>query len=83
MLIATGRLTVLRGHVAAADSGGSGIRVRIDDGGTATDLAAGWLVNCAGPAADITATTGPLPAHQPGPGGARQRRVDPAGVPGA
>ena len=60
MLIATGQLSVLRGHVAAADAGSSDIRVRIDDDGTATDLAAGWLVNCTGPAADITATTGPL-----------------------
>jgi uncharacterized NAD(P)/FAD-binding protein YdhS len=56
MLIATGRLSVLRGHIAAASTGNSGIRVRIDDGGTSTDLAAGWLVNCTGPAADITAT---------------------------
>lgn len=60
MLIATGRLSVLRGHVTAASTGSSGIRVRIDDGGTSTDLAAGWLVNCTGPAADITATTDPL-----------------------
>lgn len=60
MLMATGRLSVLRGHVTAASTGSSGIRVRIDDGGTSTDLAAGWLVNCTGPAADITATTDPL-----------------------
>ena len=60
MLIATGRLSVLRGHVAAASAGSSGVRVRIDDGGTSTDLAAGWLVNCTGPAADITAANDPL-----------------------
>jgi len=60
MLMATGRLSVLRGHVAAADAARGGIRVRIDDDGTSTDLAAGWLVNCTGPAADITATADPL-----------------------
>jgi hypothetical protein len=43
--------------------GGGGVRVRIDDGGTATDLAAGWLVNCTGPAADITAANDPLLSH--------------------
>jgi len=63
MLMATGRLSVLRGRVAAADAGSSGIRVRVDDGGTSTDLAAGWLVNCTGPAADITATADPLLRH--------------------
>ena len=31
-----------------------------DDRGTSTDLPAGWLVNCTGPAADITATADPL-----------------------
>jgi len=62
-LIAAGRLSVRRGHVAAASAGGGGVRVRIDDGGTATDFAAGWLVNCTGPAADITAANGPLLRH--------------------
>ncbi|HYB86783.1 MAG TPA: FAD/NAD(P)-binding protein [Streptosporangiaceae bacterium] len=59
-LIATGRLSVLRGRVIAAGTAGGDIRVRIDDGGTSTGLAAGWLVNCTGPAADITATAHPL-----------------------
>jgi len=63
MLIATGRLSVLRGQVAAAGTSSTGIRVRIEDGGTPTDLAAGWLVNCTGPAADITATPDPLLRH--------------------
>lgn len=63
LLIATGRLSVLRGRVASASTSSSGIRVRIDDGGTSTDLAAGWLVNCTGPAADITATADPLLRH--------------------
>ena len=63
MLIATGRLSVLRGHVAAASAGGGGLRIRVDDDGKSTDLAAGWLVNCTGPAADITVTGDPLVRH--------------------
>lgn len=59
-LMAAGRLSVLRGHVAAASAANGGVRVRIDHDGTSTDLAAGWLVNCTGPAADITATADPL-----------------------
>ena len=59
-LIATGRLVLLRGHVAAVSTSTSGVRVRIEDRGTSTDLPAGWLVNCTGPAADITATADPL-----------------------
>ena len=33
------------------------MRVRIDHGGSSTELAVGWLINCTGAAADITATT--------------------------
>jgi uncharacterized NAD(P)/FAD-binding protein YdhS len=63
MLIATRRLSVLRGHVAEVSASGGGIRVRIGDGGTSTELSAGWLVNCTGPAADITVTADPLLRH--------------------
>jgi uncharacterized NAD(P)/FAD-binding protein YdhS len=34
--------------------------VRIDYGGSSAGLAVGWLVNCTGPASDITATAHPL-----------------------
>jgi uncharacterized NAD(P)/FAD-binding protein YdhS len=63
MLIASGRLSVLRGHVAAASAGPCGVRIRVDDGGASTELAAGWVINCTGPAADIAATADPLLRH--------------------
>jgi len=59
-LIAAGRLTVHRGRVTAASGQRGGVRIRIDHGGSTTELAAGWLVNCTGPAADITTTADPL-----------------------
>jgi uncharacterized NAD(P)/FAD-binding protein YdhS len=60
-LRSAGRLTVHRGHAAAAHAQrGGGIRVRVDHGGSATDLAAGWLINCTGAATDITTTADPL-----------------------
>ena len=62
-LTSAGRLTVHRGHVAVASAGRSGVRVRIDHGGSSTELTAGWLVNCTGPAADITTTGDPLLRH--------------------
>jgi uncharacterized NAD(P)/FAD-binding protein YdhS len=59
-LRSAGRLLVLRGRVAGATGEPGGIRVRIDHGGSATELTGGWLINCTGPAADISATADPL-----------------------
>ena len=39
------------------------MQFRIDHGGPLTNLAAGWLINCTGPATDITATADPLLRH--------------------
>ena len=44
-----------RGHRQAA-----GLCVRIEQGARVTEVAAGWLINATGPAADVTATTDPL-----------------------
>ena len=52
-----------RGYIAAATDDRGGVRVRIDNGGSSTELAAGWLINCTGPAADITTTADPLLRH--------------------
>jgi uncharacterized NAD(P)/FAD-binding protein YdhS len=65
-LSAAGRLVVHRGRIGAVSDQPGGVRVRIDHGGPAaqaTELPAGWLVNCTGPAADITATAHPLLRH--------------------
>ena len=59
-LTLAGRLTVHRGHLAAASGQRDGVHVRIDHGGSSNELAVGWLINCTGPAADITATIDPL-----------------------
>jgi uncharacterized NAD(P)/FAD-binding protein YdhS len=47
------------------------MRVRIDHGSSSTDLAAGRLINCTGPASDITTTADPLLRHLLDPGLAR------------
>jgi uncharacterized NAD(P)/FAD-binding protein YdhS len=60
-LTAAGRLSVHRGRVIAATAHRGGLRVRLDH--TDADLAVGWLVNCTGPASDITATADPLLRH--------------------
>jgi len=70
-LTAAGRLVVHRGHVTAASDPRGRIRVRIDHGGSATELAAGWLINCTGPATDITSTADPLLRQLLGSGLAR------------
>lgn len=62
-LTTAGRLTVHRGHIAAASDQPGGVQVRIEHGGPPTNLAAGWLINCTGPATDITATADPLLRH--------------------
>ena len=62
-LTAAGRLSVHRGRVVAAIRQPDVITVRIDHGGSATELAVGWLINCTGFAADITSTAHPLLRH--------------------
>jgi uncharacterized NAD(P)/FAD-binding protein YdhS len=59
-LTSSGRLWVHRGRLVAVSGQPPGLRVRIDHGGSPAELAVGWLVNCTGPAADITATAHPL-----------------------
>jgi uncharacterized NAD(P)/FAD-binding protein YdhS len=54
------RLTVHTGRVTQVTEACDGLRVRIEDGGTATELAAGWLINAAGPNPDVTTTSDPL-----------------------
>ena len=49
-----------RGRVAAVNDEGGGVRVRIDHGGSSSELAVGCLINCTGAATDITATADPL-----------------------
>ncbi len=39
---------------------GTGLCVRIEYGARVAEVAAGWLINATGPAADVTATTDPL-----------------------
>ena len=62
-LTSAGRLSVHRGRVTAATSQRGGVRVRLETGGSSTELPVGWLVNCTGPAADITTTADPLLRH--------------------
>jgi uncharacterized NAD(P)/FAD-binding protein YdhS len=69
-LQSAGRLRVLRGRVTAVGEGPAGLCIRVDQhraghhraeqNGQAADIAAGWLINATGPAADITATRDPL-----------------------
>ncbi len=59
-LRSAGRLSVQRGRIIAVAETPTGLCVRIEDDGQVTEVAAGWLVNATGPAADITATTDPL-----------------------
>ena len=62
-LTSAGRLSVRRGRVTAATGQRGGVRVRIDHGGSSAELAVGWLINCTGPAPDITTTADPLLRH--------------------
>jgi len=59
-LTSAGRLTVHRGRVTAASEEPGGVRVRIEGSGSSTELTVGCLVNCTGPATDVTATADPL-----------------------
>ncbi len=62
-LVSAGRLSVRRGRVTAATGQRAGVRVRIDHAGSSAELAVGWLINCTGPASDITTTADPLLRH--------------------
>ena len=50
---------MLRGRVIAVADRPTGLCVRIEQGAQVTEIAAGWLINATGPAADVTATTDP------------------------
>jgi len=51
---------VVGGRVVAVTDKPTGLCVRIEQGARVTEVAAGWLINATGPAADVTATTDPL-----------------------
>jgi uncharacterized NAD(P)/FAD-binding protein YdhS len=74
-LSSAGRLSVHRGRVVATSDQPGGMQVRIDDGRSAAELAVGWLVNCTGPAADVTAAAHPLLRHLLEAGMARPDRL--------
>jgi uncharacterized NAD(P)/FAD-binding protein YdhS len=59
-LRSAGRLAVHRGRVVAVTEADGGLRVRIEQDGRTSEMAAGWLVNATGPATDITSTRDPL-----------------------
>jgi uncharacterized NAD(P)/FAD-binding protein YdhS len=54
------RLTVRAGRITAVTEAANGLRIRIEEGGTTTELAAGWLVNATGPNPDISTASDPL-----------------------
>ena len=62
-LVSAGRLSVRRGRVTAATGQRGSVRVRIEADGSSAGLAVGWVVNCTGPASDITTTADPLLRH--------------------
>jgi uncharacterized NAD(P)/FAD-binding protein YdhS len=47
------------------------LRIRVDQAGSVTDLAAGWLINATGPGSDLTRTSDPLLRDLLGQGMAR------------
>jgi uncharacterized NAD(P)/FAD-binding protein YdhS len=53
----TRRLSVRAGRVAGVREVPGGLRVQISEGGTVTEVAAGWLINATGPNPDITHTS--------------------------
>jgi uncharacterized NAD(P)/FAD-binding protein YdhS len=59
-LRSAGRLSVQRGRIIEVTEQPAGLCVRIEHDGRVTEVAAGWLLNATGPAADITGTTDPL-----------------------
>jgi uncharacterized NAD(P)/FAD-binding protein YdhS len=56
----TGRLSFHAGRVTEVTEGAGGLRVRVDRGGTVTELAAGWVINATGAPADVTRVSDPL-----------------------
>ena len=56
----TGRLRVHAGRVTAVTEGKGGLRVHLDQGGTVTELAAGWVINATGAHPDVTRAADPL-----------------------
>jgi uncharacterized NAD(P)/FAD-binding protein YdhS len=60
LLQTTGRLTVLSGRIVSGHDAADSIRVKVDLGASQAELNADWLINCAGPATDISATGDPL-----------------------
>jgi uncharacterized NAD(P)/FAD-binding protein YdhS len=59
-LRSAGRLSVLPGRVIAVSDKTTGLCIRIEQGAPVAEVAAGWLINATGPAADVTAATDPL-----------------------
>jgi uncharacterized NAD(P)/FAD-binding protein YdhS len=59
-LRSAGRLSVQRGRIIAVTGKPAGLDIRVEHDGQVTEMAAGWLINATGPAADVTATTDPL-----------------------
>jgi uncharacterized NAD(P)/FAD-binding protein YdhS len=60
LLRSAGRLSVRRGRVVAVSEVPGGLLVRIEEGDRTAEIAAGWLINATGPAADVTSTPDPL-----------------------
>jgi uncharacterized NAD(P)/FAD-binding protein YdhS len=54
------RLTIRAGRVTAVTEVPGGLRIRVDQDGTVTELTAGWLINATGPNPDITTAGDPL-----------------------
>jgi uncharacterized NAD(P)/FAD-binding protein YdhS len=59
-LRSAGRLSVRRGRVIAVSDTPTGLCIRIEQGTRVAEVAAGWLINATGSAADVTATADPL-----------------------
>jgi uncharacterized NAD(P)/FAD-binding protein YdhS len=59
-LTSAGRLAVHRGRVVAVTEAPGCLRVRIEQDGRTDEIAAGWLINATGPAADVTSAPDPL-----------------------
>ncbi len=59
-LRSAGRLSLLRGRVIAVSDRPTDLCVRIEQDARVVEVAAGWLINATGPAADVTSTTDPL-----------------------
>ena len=60
VLRCTGRLSVHTGRAIAVTEEKGGLCVRLDQGGTVTELAAGWVLNATGANCDVTRAADPL-----------------------